>query len=161
MKIQIRKGVFETNISSTHALCLGKKTYTTQKQDAIKFGVLTNSNYWTAKQDVQYRADLLYAAMINSYDTIKTLVNLGKLAKMLTELEIKYSFNTNEDYLENDIPYADNNDWVDIVLDSPDNLINYLFNDNSKFITMDRDEVYRQGGWENIVNTNKCEIYSV
>lgn len=159
MKIQIRKSVFETNSSSTHALCLGKGYKITQ--DVLNFGVILSKDYWSAKQDYQYRADTLFAGIISKYEynDTKPFVRLGKLINILNKLNITYTFNFDEDYIENNLPYVEETEWVDNVLESEDNFLRYIFNDYSEYIVMDRDELYFKGGWESIMDKNKVDIY--
>ena len=162
MKIQIRKGVFETNSSSTHALCIGKKYDKKHIPEVINFGILNNQEFWTAKENYQYRADKLFAGIIGKYeyDCAKAFARLGKLIELLKVVNIPYTFNLTEDYIENQLPYVEESLWVDIVLENEHNLMCFLFNDHSDFHEMDRDEVYREGGWETIFDKNKVDIYA-
>lgn len=160
MKIQIRRGCFETNSSSTHALCLGKGY--AEKPKSITFGVLTYKEYWSAKNDLQYRADTLFAGIIGKYDydCSKAFARFGKLIKLLENAHISYSFNLDESYIEADLPYpGEEYGWVDIVLENEDNLMRYLCNDNSEYLDWDRDALYNKGGWEAVVDLTKCDLY--
>ena len=162
MKIQIRKGVFETNSSSTHALCIAKKYDKKHIPEVINFGVLNNQEFWTAKENYQYRADKLFAGIIGKYeyDCAKAFARLGKLIELLKVVNIPYTFNLTEDYIENQLPYIEESLWVDIVLENEHNLMCFLFNDHSDFHEIDCDEVYREGGLETIFDKNKVDIYA-
>ena len=162
MKVKIRKNVFETNSSSIHALCIGKGYDKDHLPEVINFGVLNNQEFWTAKENYQYRADKLFAGIIGKYeyDCAKAFARLGKLIELLKVVNIPYTFNLTEDYIENQLPYVEESLWVDIVLKNEQNLMCFLFNDHSDFHEMDRDDVYREGGWETIFDKNKVDIYA-
>lgn len=130
--------------------------------EVINFGVLNNLEFWTAKENYQYRADKLFAGIIGKYeyDCAKAFARLGKLIELLKVVNIPYTFNLTEDYIENQLPYVEESLWVDIVLENEHNLMCFLFNDHSDFHEMDRDEVYREGGWETIFDKNKVDIYA-
>lgn len=159
MKIQIRRGCFETNSSSVHALCLGKGDFSIP--ESIKFGVLTLDEYWKSLNTYQYRADALFAGIIgkNDYDCAKAFERFGKLIELLKETGINYSFNLTEDYIDYQLPYIEETKWVDKVLENKDTLLRYLFSDNSNYLEYDRDNLYNRGGWEEVVDLTKCDLY--
>lgn len=159
MKIQIRRGVFETNSSSTHALCLGKNPIRTT--DHIDFGKLTDSEQWNSENTLQYRADILFAAIIRTFRGQEAFIRLGKLEKLLGELGITYTFNLGLDYLENDLPYVaeEFDDMVEMLLGDSSILERYLFDDLSSLVSEDRDSLYLKGGWGKVFDTSKCDIY--
>lgn len=161
MKIQIRKSVFETNSSSTHALCLAKNYDKENIPKIINFGIMTNEEQWTAEQNMQYRIDILFASIIgkNDYYTSRSFIRLGKLINLLTAANIIYKFNFDEDYIENNLLYIEYTDWVDIVLENEEMFLRFLTNNDSNIIEIDNDELYRRGGFENIIDKNKCDIY--
>ena len=160
MKIQIRKGVFETNSSSTHALCIGKEYDKKHIPEVINFGVLKAQEFWSAKKDYQYRADKLFVSIICNYDCTKAFARFGKLIELLKIINIPYTFNLTEDYIEENLAYVESSRWVDIVLKNEQNLMCFLFNKHSDFHDVDRDEVYLAGGLETIFDKNKVNIYA-
>lgn len=160
MKVKIRKNVFETNSSSIHALCIGKGYDKDHLPEVINFGVLKAQEFWTAKKDYQYRADKLFVTIICNYDCTKAFARFGKLIELLKIINIPYTFNLTEDYIEENLAYVESSRWVDIVLKNEQNLMCFLFNKHSDFHDVDRDEVYLAGGLETIFDKNKVNIYA-
>ena len=85
---------------------------------------------------------------------------MGKLIELLKIINIPYTFNLTEDYIEEHFPYVEDSRWVDIVLKNEQNLMCFLFNKHSDFHDVDRDEVYLAGGLETIFDKNKVDIYA-
>ena len=46
MKVQVRRGVFETNSSSTHSLQLNKQTLDEVRNDVVYTRFFITINYW-------------------------------------------------------------------------------------------------------------------
>ena len=64
MKRQIRRGCFETNPSSTHAICIAKDGY--EKADDIEFHIREFGWEFDTYNDVYSRASYLITAIFSS-----------------------------------------------------------------------------------------------
>ena len=100
------------------------------------------------------------ASIICNYDCTKAFSRFGKLIELLKIVNIPYTFNLTEDYIEENLAYVESSRWVDIVLKNEQNLMCFLFNKHSDFHDVDRDEVYLAGGLETIFDKNKVDIYA-
>ena len=139
MKIQIRNGVFETNSSSTHALCVAKEmpdmTKVKNKQLVFKhkgFG-------WQFKElhDVESRASYLYEALLDYKSDYPDAINwiyetLGKYG-IEASFEIEY-----EDEFDRWVGGIDHSEglvsFLSYVMRNENHLIKWLFG-NSLIIT--------------------------
>lgn len=145
--IQIRNGVFETNSSSTHSICISKKPVDADGCHVdFHFGEFGWEN---ADADV---ADYLYTA-IYELDADGKDGLLDKLKDILDAHGITYTFEEPRlihheydtmDWWENDIGYIDHGyntyEFVHTVLDNDDMLIRYLFSDSHVYTGNDNDD---------------------
>lgn len=146
MKIQIRRGTFETNSSSTHAICITKTNYYNPSKH-IDFTVgefgWENDTY----DSLYYKASYLITAIL-SFDKDKADKNLQKLKDILDTNNIEYSFpelkvnsweygGKTRYYYDID-GYIDHSGetkgFIDDVLADSDKLFRYLFG-NSMIVT--------------------------
>ncbi len=139
MKRQIRKGVFETNSSSTHAICITRKDVDTSNlPNHITF---THGKFGWAfdvYKDTWTKASYLYQAICHlCYDSDKDKKDmLNTLESLLKEYGIECEFepDTNNDYGEYGEGYIDHGrqteKFVNAVLADKDKLIKYLFGDS-------------------------------
>lgn len=107
--IQIRQGVFETNSSSTHSICIPKKTNKIVNQ--IYFGI--GSFGW--EHGTADPADYLYTAILSMGDEEGKAKRLKKLTDVLNAHDIAYKFEKPK-YLyeyDSDEPYYLNDGYVD------------------------------------------------
>lgn len=141
----IRKNIFETNSSSTHVLAISKKSdYTLPEKLRFDFGEFGWG--YEVYRDVKSRASYLITA-IYSFNKETVKIYLNKLANILEENNIQYSFPEPEpreeyDGYDLDYSYVDHayelKPWLDNILDNPDKVLRFLFN-NDSYITTGND----------------------
>jgi len=147
MKV-IRSGVFETNSSSTHSICITKNNILDDKQDFIKFTIgefgWEHEKYTTPYEKAQY----LYTAILENkqYDLIY------KIKTILDSHNIKYEFEEPKFYTSSDgkykylaYGYIDHSDELDDFLEiceDEDKLMKFLFSSESFIITGNDNDDY-------------------
>lgn len=101
--IKVRKGCFETNSSSTHAICIPETSYVPQH---IDFGI----GEWGWATDDAAPEDYLYTAILCVYGDTDELLNekLDQLKQMLNHNGISYTFAKPEWYVGTKWRYLDN-----------------------------------------------------
>ena len=136
MKRQIRKGCFETNSSSTHAICITKndvdKTKLPNHIDFVhgEFG-WEDATYTTLRSKASY----LYQAICSLYDCQKDEKEkvINKLTGMLESYGISCNYEPDKDKDWGD-GYIDHGyltiNFVEAVLNDSDKLFRYLFGDS-------------------------------
>ncbi len=148
MKRQIRRGIFETNSSSTHAICI------TQKDVDIR-GLPTHITFthgdfgWAfdIHKDTRTKASYLYQAICDLYykDNEAKDEKINTIASLLREYNIECEFEPDEDkeYGDGYIDHVDETvDFVNTVLSDSDELIRYLFGDSFLVIGNDNWDDY-------------------
>lgn len=129
--IQVRNGVFETNSSSTHSICIPKKTNRTDTY--VEFGI---GEYGWENMRVDDTPSYLYTAILCAYKYDEAMEKIEKLKSILNNHSIGYSFEKPKwddswgyRYLENG--YIDHDyetrDFIEAVLNNEDMLLRYLF----------------------------------
>lgn len=164
--IQIRRGVFETNSSSTHAICIKKEgefSFPTEKSWDESPIVRFHANFefgweWAECYDIESKAAYLYEAIVYTCDVILKEASIGeqvdyvykqiqKIKSWLDEDNIIGYFDDLRlqlgDYTsieaEGHIDHGDEcDDFVKWVMESKEHLYAYLFNSKS-YITMGND----------------------
>ena len=132
MKRQIRKGVFETNSSSTHSIAISKKSVVIYK--FIKF----NIGEFGWENDCVDTADYLYTAILEQNNSTELL---DKLKKILDNHSIEYEFeepryttSSDGEYKWLSYGYIDHSyelgEFLDTILNDEDLLMRYLFGDS-------------------------------
>lgn len=151
MKTQIRQGIFETNSSSTHAICISNKGNIKIPKE-ITFSLSYEFGWeWECYNDVDSKAAYLYLAMtyvVNGsigQEVEEFTNNVNKIRSWLKEDNINVNFDPVRIIFYSwgaclDRPgYLDHGDqtseFVSWVLKSKQNLYNYLFNTNSCIAT--------------------------
>lgn len=137
---QVRNGVFETNSSSTHSICIPKKHV-----DAGAYVDFHIGEYGWDYDDVD-AADYLYTAIL-CFDDWREL--LDRLKEALDCHGVSYTFEKPEwndeceDYLVNGwIDHAyDTREFVEAVLDDDDLLMRLLFGDSHVYTGNDNDDM--------------------
>ena len=131
-KIQIRKGLFETNSSSVHTLVIGNHGQNIYEDlpKQIKFE-LEPIDY-CSPDTVQKKANYLYRQIIAFSDD--TVEDMDKIKKYLQEFNIKCIFTNPLKYpffrdVINDI--YDISDFLTDILENSTTLMNYLFSEDS------------------------------
>ena len=134
MKRKIRRGTFETNSSSTHAICITKSDM--KNCDLPKHVTFTHGEFgW---EDDEYsgvwkKASYLYQAIYdrNEGDNLKEY--LDKITKLLSEKGITCDFesDSNKEWGNGYIDHSeDAGEFISYVLKNSDNLVKYLFGDS-------------------------------
>lgn len=146
--IQIRNGVFETNSSSTHSICISKKPV-----DADGCHVDFHFGEFGWENDDADVADYLYTA-IYELDRSGKKGLLDKLKNILYSHGITYTFEKpktvhydygdGDEWDELDVGYIDHgydtSEFVHAVLDNDDMLIRYLFSDSHVYTGNDNQD---------------------
>lgn len=145
MKKQIRKGVFETNSSSTHSICIAKNVELAIPQSLhFEFGEFG----W--ERDMLYsvgeKASYLYTGLMangrkDDFDKILSILK-DKGVEVSAEEPIykKYTYkgNSGGEYIDNG-GYVDHSDemgsFLNAICEDEGRLMNYLFSDMSFIIT--------------------------
>ena len=152
--IQIRQGVFETNSSSTHAISIAPYTKDIQVPEYFKFSHDREFGWERATyQDAETKAAYLWVAACSQYDSIKNKDTLLRIKAELTRILMEYGVKTvifqDAEYVKSkyydDREYLDINGyidhsgeldgWVDDLIDEPELVISYLFNNKSQVMT--------------------------
>lgn len=129
--IQIRSGVFETNSSSTHSICIPKKTKST-----VNFVDFEIGEFGWENESVD-PASYLYTAILDAYDYDEAQEKIAELTDILNAHNIAYKFEKPKWYISDydgnkylDDGYVDHahesREFVEAVLDDEDMLIRYL-----------------------------------
>lgn len=130
--IQIRNNVFETNSSSTHSICIPKKTKSTVNQVHFSIG-----EYGWENDTVHDTASYLYTAILCGYEYKEAMDKLDKLTEILNKHNIAYTFEKPKWEISNyngseylDYGYLDHawdaHELVEALLDNEDMLLRYL-----------------------------------
>jgi len=167
MKLSIRRGIFETNSSSTHAMTICTKNTVgklpeTMVAKAEQFG-------WEHRvlETPQEKLNYLYTALIENCECIyeddenmqKPLSDIknelcGKLFNLGCELDF------NDDYI--DSCYIDHGCCIDekFLNMALENIEDYLLNENSIVITgNDNEDISVESELEEKVEIEKCEVF--
>lgn len=149
MKRQIRQGVFETNSSSTHSICIAKDAeLTIPKELHFEFGEFG----WECNtlQSVDEKASYLYTGLIankrneDAYKIISILKDKGIEVTFEEAIYEKGSYTNSEGKLveytsAKNTGYVDHSnemtDFLDSVCEDEGKLMRYLFSDLSFIIT--------------------------
>ena len=141
MKRQIRRGTFETNSSSTHAICITKEGYEKSNYIEFEFGEFG----WEVETycDTYSKSSYLITAIFSGKKE-KADERLKKLKEILDDNGIRYSIPTPEiksweydgktEYYYDFDGYVDHSseteEFVNAVLEDSDKLMRYLFGDS-------------------------------
>lgn len=156
MKRQIRRGTFETNSSSTHAICITKSEYRHNSFSHIDFEI-GEFGWENDEYDSLYNKASYLITAILSFDKDEADENLQKLKDILDSNNIEYTlpelkvkswkYGGKTRYYYDIDGYIDHScetkDFVNDVLSDSDKLFRYLFG-NSVIITgNDNSENYK------------------
>ena len=157
MKTQIRNNVFETNSSSVHTIIISNNF----PQSIDNYIFFDRGEYgweWEIYNSSQDKANYLYECMIDLFYHNNSLKE--KCNRIREELAL---YNVGCDFAEvNEINQYDgyvdhgsqNKELVNYLLDNPDKLIDYLFNDTSYIATGNDNVDSMYCTWENSKPTN-------
>lgn len=135
MKVQIRKGVFETNSSSTHAICITKNEIDkNQLPDHISFKYGEFGWEFAVHDDTSTKASYLYQAVLDCFSGDKREEKLNIIKTLLANYDISCDFELKESEYDWVNGYIDHGgetiDFVNAVLADGEKLIKYLFGDS-------------------------------
>ncbi len=136
MKRQIRKGVFETNSSSTHAICITRKDVgTSNLPNHITFTHGEFGGEFDVHEDTWNKASYLYQAICDLCygDDNQKKKMLNTLETLLKEYGIECEFepDKDEEYGDGYIDHgSETEEFVNAVLADCDKLIKFLFGDS-------------------------------
>ena len=159
MKIQIRKGTWETNSSSTHALVI-KKEKPTEIPHFVHFG-LDEFGWEHEKYNwEQVKCDYLHTIIFDMFYNRDKYEDYIKYKKKITKILKSYGVEkiTWERPKKSTYAYVDHvyqcEKWLNTVLENPDYLISWLFNDDSWLVTdNDNDDMlyfnFARDKWDN------------
>lgn len=89
--LQIRKSVFETNSSSTHAICISKKEVDREKIRGKKIHFELHDFGWEFSTEANV-ADYLYTGICSAFKREMYEEYLGKLKEILDKHGVEYEF---------------------------------------------------------------------
>lgn len=149
MKRQIRKSCFETNSSSTHALCITKEPV--DKSTFPDHVVFAHGEFgWESEEyfSLYSKASYLYQAICDCFEGEKREEKLNTLASLLGEEGISCEFESAKvnswGWEEGYIDHAhDTEEFIDAVLADSDKLFRYLFGDSFIVTGNDNGDDYR------------------
>lgn len=143
--IQIRKGVFETNSSSTHSIVISKQ------QPQIPAGtkiVFQTGEFGWENDCYTNTGDYLYTAILDGPDDLRT-ERLEKLKKMLHEMNVSYKFKKPKEisgyygswFEECSIDHSyECGTMIDALLADKDMLARFLFGDSCIYTGNDNED---------------------
>lgn len=128
-KTVIRNGIFETNSSSVHSICISKKPVGNVKGKKITFYL---GEYGWEHETVD-TPDYLYTAIMCQNNSEELL---DKLKSILDKYEVDYTFQPEDKAKWYSIDHGYGTDeFVNAVLDNEDLLLRYLFDNESVVYT--------------------------
>lgn len=136
--LQIRTGVFETNSSSTHSICIAKNKGIGSLKLPKKIYFRHGEFGWENRiiKTAEEKASYLYQAICDNYDKKEKERIINKLYCNLIEYRVESEFETDEvDRYGFAVGYIDHSDdlkkWVEAVMSNRKRLIQYLFSEES------------------------------
>lgn len=135
MKIQIRRNVFETNSSSTHAICITKNDINkTLLPTHISFKYGKFGWEFAVHDDTSTKSSYLYQAILSCFKDDEREEKLSIIKTLLDNYDISCDFEIKKseyDWENGYIDHGDNTiDFVNAVLSDGEKLIKYLFGDS-------------------------------
>jgi hypothetical protein len=135
MSTVIRRGVFETNSSSTHSICISKDG---DYRLPISIEFVTGEFGWEVSElrSIEEKASYLYTGMLTSQrfdqlERLKTALADASVAATFQEYVIDEDGLLDDGYIDHD---CDLTDFLDAVT-GKDELFRYLFSDRSFILT--------------------------
>lgn len=155
MKRQIRKGVYETNSSSIHAICITKDN-TYNLENHIDFCVGEYGWEFEEYRDTYNKASYLITAILSfdkeyadeKLEQLKSILDSYGITYTLPELKIQsYKWNNKIHYYYDIDGYIDHSEELKALLDNllsdQDKLFKYLFGDSIIITGNDNGDVYK------------------
>lgn len=146
MKKQIRRGCFETNSSSTHAICIAKANV--DKESLPNHVTFVHGEFgWENEEysSLWSKASYLYQAICCCYEDDERQEKLNTIVELLDTYGISCDFEPDKDTRWGD-GYIDHGyetiDFVNAVLEDDDKLLRYLFGDSMIITGNDNSDCY-------------------
>lgn len=155
MRRQIRRSVYETNSSSTHAICIAKDGY--ELKDHIDFH--TGEYGWECEEygDLDNKASYLITAILSmnkeyadeKLTRLKDILDEYEITYTIPELNVKsyeygkethYYYDIGYDYIDH---VEELMSWLDGLLSDSDKLFRYLFGNSIIITGNDNGDSYR------------------
>lgn len=138
--INIRKGLFETNSSSTHAICIGKNNHDLEIPSELTFKVGEFGWEDEIYYDVTTLASYLYTALTTWYDKKELTKHVNRIYTLLGNNGCKATFiepsvgawGLTDGYIDHSEGLGE---FLNKVLSSDKALLRYLFSPNSFIVT--------------------------
>ena len=141
--INVRNGIFETNSSSTHAMVVAAAPARVVPTE-VYFGICEFGWEWDMLYTISEKAAYLYTSALCIYGKSNEQAIKNKLTAALAIFCINCFFEQHEWYKDTD--WLDNGnidhcgedqhkEWVDLMLNNPDDLVRFLFNSDSYIVT--------------------------
>lgn len=154
MKRQIRQGVFETNSSSTHAICISKD-HDISKLTLPDFVLFDHGEFgWECRKlrSIGKKASYLYEAILGTYRYDDSEEKLNRIKEILNKYDIKCDFKPSSDnawngYIDH-VGDDDMPDWLENMMNNDDALLTYLFGDAFIVTGNDNDEKFDEMMYE-------------
>lgn len=135
---QIRRGVFETNSSSTHSICITKDTVLDKILDHVEFELGEFGWEYSILRSTYQKASYLYTAAVN-FDQYNKTNYVEKIKQLLDKNDISCIFFKRDKSCTFENGYVDHSQDLDIFLEDVCNdagkLLRYLFSSESFIIT--------------------------
>lgn len=133
--IKIRRGVFETNSSSTHSICITKSDLELKFPQEVIFDIGEFGWQENKYSDVNKKASYLYTAIISLYNKKEQQKFINFIVKTLNKNNIDYTFEP----IDNKFYYIDHcselRELVELICHSEKRLLRYLFSEESFILT--------------------------
>lgn len=144
MKKQIRRGVFETNSSSTHAICITKESVI--EKDFPNHVTFTHGEFgWETVEysDLWSKASYLYEAICCCYEEEQKEEVINNITETLNGYGITCDFEPDREGKWSYIDHGSQTiDFVEGVLEDEDKLLRYLFGNSFIVTGNDNDDGY-------------------
>lgn len=139
---QIRKSVFETNSSSTHAICISKNKIDKDKLKGKKVHFGFDEFGWEFDRKVNV-ADYIYTGICHAFKKNEYEKYIDRIKFILDKYDVEYSFEEpkwdKDGWLDWDCGYMDHSEdlreIISIILRNKDLFLSLLFNQESYIAT--------------------------
>lgn len=137
VKINIRRGCFETNSSSMHSVCIGEGDL----NDLVeKIDFYTGEYGWEHEvlTTTKEKASYLFQQFLYFHDDSSANAKFEKLKELLDSCGIKYDFHYDVGgYIDHD---SASMEFIDAIIADADSLLQYLFGDSIVVLGNDNDD---------------------
>ncbi|MBQ8298416.1 MAG: hypothetical protein IJX99_00835 [Clostridia bacterium] len=140
---QIRRGTFETNSSSTHAICISKEKIDKEELKGKKVHFGFGEFGWDFDRDVNI-PNYIYTIICDATNEKNSQEYINKIKQILDKYGVEYSFEepiwTKDGYLDFDCGYVDHADCTPMqsILADEELFLSLLF-DNRSFVATGND----------------------